>query len=804
MNSSAAKKQIEDIQSQYLRSPELALDSLSGAIDRLQKAFSRRGHFIMEFIQNADDAKARRLMIEISNDKLSIFNDGQPFNSEDVKSICRVGRSSKLIEDYIGYLGVGFKSVFLISENPQTYSAPYYFEFKKYNWSSPEKLPWQVMPIWLEETLDNKWSTTFVIPLRNIEIAESIKSEISPENLSARVLLFLRNIEEITIADENGNIERKMTKKLSRDGLYTISDSRNGASREILEQWLVFRKLCEVPPEVKKDYATKEWERENVKIREVVVAFKMDEHDHLEEVMGTAHIGVFSFVPLKEEETGLKFLMQADFLTAPGREVITRETKWNRWLAEEIYNLVVEKGIPTFMKSEKWKMNFTKVLYPGVGGHSLFDEHVKRPLRDYIENNPVLIAEDGSFIKATKAVSIGDEIRDFLTKADLKTLYPSKKIVHPNCESEIVIEQGPITILSFVKAYQTQELMKKKAEHKDIKWFKKLYAKLNTYSDAYLKKELMYENIILTSDGKLVKADKVYIKPRRFHIPSEIEANFELVHPTLSGDLDTLEFLMKLDIEKLTDEHIRHLLGTKELPEISKNWGTLSDSEKKEKITLCKELWEKHQVDIKDLSFLTLKTKDYKWLLPNELIFPKEYKPRHNLEQIVEKGLLDLPLMFLSAEFVQDKKDVEINSWHNFFQELGVDTAILQEKQQHIVQRIGIKTALCFEEKKGSVARELGESEKPGYDIKSESPSEERHIEVKGSSDLNPRMPLSKKEFETLQKEEEKYFVYVVEDALRVPHLYTIKGNELLKTGFSFITIEAKQWKILKEDEFQP
>lgn len=801
MNSSGPKKQIEHIQNQYLHSPELALDSLAGAVDRLQKAFSRRGHFIMEFTQNADDAEARQLVIELSNDKIRILNDGQPFTSKDVESICKVGRSSKVIEDYIGYLGVGFKSVFLISENPQIYSTPYCFEFKKNHWLSPEKLPWQVMPIWIEKTLEKEWNTTFVIPLRNTEIAESIRSEIAPDSLNARVLLFLRKLEEIMIADTNGS-NRHIVKKDCGGDIYTLSDTSEGTSLE--EQWLVFRKLCEVSPEVKEDYATKEWERENVKMREVLVAFKVNENNNLEEVLGTAHIGVFSFVPLKEEETGLKFLMQADFLTAPGREVITRETKWNQWLAKEISNLVIEKCIPAFLKHKKWRMNFTKVLYPQIGGHALFDEYVKKPLRDYIDNNAVLIAEDGSVITVSQAVSIAEDIRDLLTTADLQTLYPGKKIIHPTCESRMEIEQGPTTTLSFVKAYQTQELMKKKAESKDIKWFKKLYKKLTAYSDDYLKKELMYENIILTSKGKLAKADKVYIKLKRFHIPSEIEANFELVHPALSKDSDILEFLMKLDIEKLTDEHIRSLLGTKELPKISKNWGTLSDSEKKEKITLCKELWEKHQVDIKDLSFLTLKTKDYKWLLPNELILPKEYKPRHNLEQIVEKGLLDLPLMFLSAEFVQDKNEVEINSWHNFFQELGVDTAILQEKQQHIVQRIGIKTALCFEEKKGSVARELGESEKPGYDIKSESPSEERHIEVKGSSDLNPRMALTKKEFETLQTEQDKYFVYVVEDALRIPRLYTVKGSELLKTAFSFITIEAKQWKGLKEEEFQP
>jgi hypothetical protein len=62
---STPREFIEDIKSRYLRSDEDVLDSLMGAIDRLQKAFPRYGSFLMEFIQNADDAKSQSLKIEI-------------------------------------------------------------------------------------------------------------------------------------------------------------------------------------------------------------------------------------------------------------------------------------------------------------------------------------------------------------------------------------------------------------------------------------------------------------------------------------------------------------------------------------------------------------------------------------------------------------------------------------------------------------------------------------------------------------------------------------------------------------------
>ena len=85
----------------------------------------------MEFIQNADDARSKSMKIEIDKGSIKVFNSGNQFSQKDIESICKVGRSSKTPEHYIGYLGVGFKSVFLISNCPQIYSGDYKFKFDK-------------------------------------------------------------------------------------------------------------------------------------------------------------------------------------------------------------------------------------------------------------------------------------------------------------------------------------------------------------------------------------------------------------------------------------------------------------------------------------------------------------------------------------------------------------------------------------------------------------------------------------------------------------------------------------------------
>ena len=814
MNTLNAKSHIEEIQQKYLSSPELTLESLTGAIDRLQKAFPRRSHFIMEFIQNADDAKSRGMKIEISQQGIRTLNDGLPFSEADLESICGVGHSSKMVEDYIGYLGVGFKSVFLISECPEVYSGNYQFRFDKHHWSDPRKVPWQIIPIWMEskgveEVFEGQYKTVFIVPVAEEirkNMIEKISEEVTPEHLNNRILLFLRYIDEIEICNDVTDTTRKIIKHENTSPSedyesYIIEEQENGVL-SCQDKWLVFRSICEVPSNVKEDYITKDWERDTVKKREVLIAFKLDSEDRLVEETGTAHIGVFSFLPLKEIPSGLRFLMQADFLTAPGREIIQREALWNEWLAKEILDLITGKCIKGLMAHEKWRMNASKVLFPGGWEHPLFDEHIKIPLRDYLSDSSVLIAEDKTYIKASEAIMLGSEVSELISAEDLQKVYPGKKIMHPDCLTELEVEEGPSTLIDFVKGDKAQELISEKAKSNDIKWFKRFYSKLSEYSGDDLIRQLSYENIILTIKNTLAQPHMVYIKPQNLHIPKEIKDNFQLVHTRLHRDPDVLEFLKKIDVKDLTREHIQNLMKTSEIPQICEGWSGLNNNTRIQKIKLCKELWEKQQIDIEDLAFLTLKTKSGKWLQPHEIIFSKKYKPNHNIEQLVERDLLDLPIEFLSPNLIKGAKDQQIMNWREFLSQIGVDNK-LESQKQSIVQRIGIKIALRFEQERHREARELGESEKLGYDIISNSSSGKRHIEAKSSSDPEPRVTFTKGEYKTLQKEPENYYVYVIVDVFKMPHLYVIRGPKILEAALLFVSFASNEWKPLKEEEFQ-
>ena len=326
----------------------------------------------MEFIQNADDCKSELLKIEIDDKCVKIYNSGNVFSEGDVKSLCQVGQSSKTPEDYVGYLGVGFKSVFLISDEPHIYSGSFKFKFSKKHHLHPNKIPWQVMPIWEDNIPPNTevkwWNTSFYLPFNYTDIKniEKIREEIETESINSRLLLFLRHLRQIELNNKTKNTKTLLKKSqiIESNENYEIYELIDEHGEENKSKWLVFRKQCTVPEDVKNDNITIEWERQNVQKREVVVAFRLDENDELIEEKGAAHIGVFSFLPIKEDIEGLSFLIQGDFLTAPGRETLSRDALWNKWLCLEISKFIKEKCTPVFTSNKKWRMRFANIYIP--------------------------------------------------------------------------------------------------------------------------------------------------------------------------------------------------------------------------------------------------------------------------------------------------------------------------------------------------------------------------------------------------------------------------------------------------------
>lgn len=94
-------------------------------------AESYKTRALVELIQNADDAAARKFGIIDVADGFAAGNDGRPFSFEDVEALCRSGASHKQRGDTIGYRGIGFKSVVNLARRIYVYSGEYAFYFDK-------------------------------------------------------------------------------------------------------------------------------------------------------------------------------------------------------------------------------------------------------------------------------------------------------------------------------------------------------------------------------------------------------------------------------------------------------------------------------------------------------------------------------------------------------------------------------------------------------------------------------------------------------------------------------------------------
>ena len=113
------------------------------SLERLSKElYSTDTHFVLELIQNADDNDYNNDILLESNDvpslrfimsstSITVLNNEVGFFERHIRTICNVGQSTKKANQsgYIGQKGIGFKSVFRISDTPHVHSNGFHFMF---------------------------------------------------------------------------------------------------------------------------------------------------------------------------------------------------------------------------------------------------------------------------------------------------------------------------------------------------------------------------------------------------------------------------------------------------------------------------------------------------------------------------------------------------------------------------------------------------------------------------------------------------------------------------------------------------
>eukprot|EP00854_Cymbomonas_tetramitiformis_P003502 gene3502-4400_t len=143
--SSTSREVIEAIRAEKLTDIDVPDNLVSGvnslramlgrALHRLSRGlYASRSRFVAEIIQNADDceyppgAEPTILLAACCGALLAAHNE-QGFTAPDVRALCDVGASTKQAGVAIGHKGIGFKSVFMVSDEPHVLSGDFGFKF---------------------------------------------------------------------------------------------------------------------------------------------------------------------------------------------------------------------------------------------------------------------------------------------------------------------------------------------------------------------------------------------------------------------------------------------------------------------------------------------------------------------------------------------------------------------------------------------------------------------------------------------------------------------------------------------------
>jgi hypothetical protein len=377
----------------------------------IQREYTERCLF--ELLQNANDAikdwidlysgeegKAdRRVRLVLTRNSLLIANTGEPFRENNVRSICRLGETTKSASKHIGHKGIGFKSVLSITETPEIDSDCYAFGFNRSEcekaiqkivgkeWLVDFPLPIHRFPFrrrlrWvptdertvIESLFADDYVTVIRLPLLVPweAVAERMRRDLTP-----KVLLFLNAIKQLEMAYPSGEdiaYWRQIhqdTDRPSNSESYQIS-LRSDASgeAEIDSRWLILEPdQVEIEDRNLISQFGESWQE--VERVGFSIAFPLAMTGQTFQASGQSY-PFYVYFPT-EEDSGFQFLINADFYIGTSRKHIPNEP-FNHWLSEQLAFYLADRGVDELVRWFPDDPATVDILAPVRDTHGEFDE----------------------------------------------------------------------------------------------------------------------------------------------------------------------------------------------------------------------------------------------------------------------------------------------------------------------------------------------------------------------------------------------------------------------------------------------
>ena len=672
---------INNIQKIRLKDSDDALKSIASSEKYLQQAYE--GRYLFELIQNVRDANKifnsiGSVFIELEDGLLIISNTGAPFNEKGINSITTIGDSPKDSQDFIGFKGIGFKSVYEISETPivtTEWGSVLFDKEKTRQLLNGRKFKNRNIPLFFiphfssdrlsNEELQNKIVTKILLPLKSKVTKDSIVKAF--DVIGVHQILLLGCLKNIKLSHKENISEFDITED-NKSGHVVI---RKNEEIHRFKHFKPSEKII-IPKHIIDELEDKEKEIfEKEPFVDISVVFDINEKGKISENKKSK---LYLFYPL-EITSGFNFIIHSYFIVNPERKAL-RNSPLNKFILESIADYLSSEWLVIAKKQHR--ANFLDFLAFERNEEAPILNHLYDRLVKNISNQKIL------YDKITKRFYRTDEI--ILADGFDKELFPdnmlnNKRLIYvSNSKTRDWLKtEFKIEYLSYNSIAENIEKECQRQKRKNnLSYFEHLYKYLVEHDDLNLKGK----KVLLTSKMKLLsnEEDVFYGLKDKIEFPESIQKKIHFIHPKITisdqrqgkGQLGFIEYNTELLVRRLMKMYDDKSVYPKDILSSLLNLPISErlQTEVKQKVLLpvqSEDKWlnpYKNPIYIKSSLLLDLYSKE-KFIDYNQLPSVK-LEPELLSEKLLQLGAWDIPAVYFSDKKItlnsQDKRYKYLNS----------------------------------------------------------------------------------------------------------------------------------------------
>ncbi|TXD13961.1 DUF3883 domain-containing protein [Extensimonas vulgaris] len=516
--------------------------------------YDDRTHFIFELLQNAEDALGRRgewhgsrkVAFTLYPTRLMLSHFGKPFDEADVRSVCDIAESTKN-ESSIGRFGLGFKSVYTVTDLPEIHSGDEDFAIENY-----------VFPKRMARSARAADETQIILPLKPEDTSAAQDIMAGFRHLGPGALLFLRHIDEINWSVAGGasgfylrNTPESLGPNVQRITVIGKEDDRP----EVDQNWLVFHR----------DVFSAEGQKVGrVEVAFLLVAVKDAPGRWAVQPLAKSPLVVF-FPTVVESHLG--FLVQGPYRTTPSRDNIPPGEPWNQHLVNETSGLLVEAM--RWMR-DKAMLDVAALRCLPLDREKFPKESRFAPMFDAVrqafQDEELLPTFDDGHVTAHQAkLARTQELRELFSPQQVAQLFSAEEAAWltgditqdraPEIRQYVMRELGVTEVTPETIVPRLNQAF---LEAQSDDWISDLYEFLS--GQPGLRRRLDGVPIVRLSDGRHVIA-RANGEPQAF-LPSDIETGFPTVRKAVCASLEARSFLISLGVTEpdLVDDVVVNVL----------------------------------------------------------------------------------------------------------------------------------------------------------------------------------------------------------------------------------------------------